>query len=420
MRLPRSSSRATTTQALPSIQTLFRSSPTLNGSPCTGTPVSPPKVSDKEVEDGIELVPIERLKREDTSKICTPSSDEKEFVSRSQLDLEFGSKPLPRVPKKWIRLSIKWRIVAIICLQLLFLLTIVLSLMATKKESTDKTEQESATVQSASPVQPSPTPRYLPIQRGTFALKLGSPQQAMSGCLSQSNESAAWQCATHPSLQVTLLPPPVDQNNLAILSLGSDSDVKPSEYGIQDLKIEPLELKPTTDEERKDNGLAYYFNTTYTRIVLLKESQIVAQGQPPTPLDTSMSKIEIDERPWMCVFEDTLLEGYIYVTQPSALNNSGVEFAAANGSGAVMISSLPYVTKIIEQKMLTDTIPYCKQMKMESNGTLAPYGDKKMLTLSDTSLMPAKFGEELRVAMTEQRRQQMSSPNACRCQWVIG
>jgi hypothetical protein len=81
------------------------------------------------VEDGIEVVPIER-QNSSSAKALTPSEEEKEVVAGSKADPELGSKRLPGLPKSaWNRTRVRDRIMAIICVQLLVLLVICMILM---------------------------------------------------------------------------------------------------------------------------------------------------------------------------------------------------------------------------------------------------------------------------------------------------
>jgi hypothetical protein len=93
------------------------------------------------VEDGIEVVPIERDDASSGAKMLSPCQDEKEVVTSWKMDimdteLALALKPLPTLPgSKWSRLHVKHRISAIICVQICIALIIGLSLMSAKKKS---------------------------------------------------------------------------------------------------------------------------------------------------------------------------------------------------------------------------------------------------------------------------------------------
>jgi|TARA_R110002003_G_scaffold37_16_gene2222 hypothetical protein len=112
---------------LPSIYTAFPANSDNNTSSVTSG-----KCLIRDIEDGIEVVPLERSNLL-SAPILSPDQDEKEVLIMSQRKLSPSDKPLPRLPRSlWARLSLKQRILAILGVQLAMLLTIGLALMAAK------------------------------------------------------------------------------------------------------------------------------------------------------------------------------------------------------------------------------------------------------------------------------------------------
>jgi hypothetical protein len=266
---------------------------------------------------------------------------------------------------------------------------------------------------------PRASPTSLPIQRGTFILPVGTPQQQSSACLSQNNESAAWTCAARKSLLLSFLPSPADQGNLATMSIESTSVIKPSTYGIQNPEINTIELTPRVDTEYPNKGAAFYFRTTYSRTVLLKEKQIVAQGQYLDTPDTNVSTIQSGDRPWLCVFNGTSLEGYIYVSENSTCANDRVHPEVGNSTVPFHIPCLPYVMKLTELLLPNRTEPYCSRMLMGVDGTLSSDGASETLKLSDDGLAPRTLANGTHTETVKGKRQQTPAPNSCRCQWMV-
>lgn len=125
MHLPRRSLQSI--QPLPSIYTAFPANSDNNTSSVTSG-----KCLIRDIEDGIEVVPLERSNLL-SAPILSPDQDEKEVLIMSQRKLSPSDKPLPRLPRSlWARLSLKQRILAILGVQLAMLLTIGLALMAAK------------------------------------------------------------------------------------------------------------------------------------------------------------------------------------------------------------------------------------------------------------------------------------------------
>jgi len=83
------------------------------------------------------MVPFER-RNSLSAPILSPDQGEKEVLVPRQKTSPLD-KPLPTIPKSlWARLSVKQRMVAIFCLQMVMLLTIGLALLAAKRRSPNK------------------------------------------------------------------------------------------------------------------------------------------------------------------------------------------------------------------------------------------------------------------------------------------
>jgi hypothetical protein len=271
-------------------------------------------------------------------------------------------------------------------------------------------------VQFADPGAP-PTP--FPIQRGMFSLPIGVPQLQNSACLAQNNESVAWTCTTRKSLLLSFLPSPAEQRNLTMMFIQSTSNTQPSMYGIQDPEINSLELTPEVDPEHPNKGAAYYFRTTYSRTILLREDQILNQSQNLDPPNTSVSTIQPGDRPWLCVFNETLLEGYIYVSEKSICSNGPGDSKVDNSTETFASPCLPYVMKLTEQWAPSSTQPYCSRMLMSQDGKLVKDGVSKMPTLGGAGPVPPRVVNSTDTNLGQRKRQPTQSLNTCRCQWMV-
>jgi hypothetical protein len=121
-------------QAIPSIHTAF---PARYNQNCATSPNESHKST---IEEGLEVVPIERS-NSTCGKIVSPGTDDKELVSRSPLDLHIGEKPLPNLPHsrrssrlrtRWKRLPAKLRIVILVGIQVIMVLILFGGLMSIK------------------------------------------------------------------------------------------------------------------------------------------------------------------------------------------------------------------------------------------------------------------------------------------------
>jgi|SRR5690242_11501416 len=134
MQLPRRSVRSI--QELPSIYTAFpahyRPVRTHSASTASESARSP------DVEDGLEVVPLEHDSIR-SAPIVSAYLDEKEVFISTQEVLE---KPLPSIPKSlwaraWGRMSVKYRVLAILGLQALVLLTVGMVLLTSRPKSAE-------------------------------------------------------------------------------------------------------------------------------------------------------------------------------------------------------------------------------------------------------------------------------------------
>jgi hypothetical protein len=130
MHLPRRSVKSI--QPLPSIYTAFPVDDEGNTGEHSG------RCLIRRIEDGIEVVPIERSNTL-SAPILSPDQAEKElFITRKE-ESNPSEKPLPRVPTSyWARLSLRQRVVALLGVQIAMVLTIGLSLMATRNHTSSR------------------------------------------------------------------------------------------------------------------------------------------------------------------------------------------------------------------------------------------------------------------------------------------
>lgn len=126
MRVPRRKFRDTPSPQI----TSFLASFAQPKSPSTRSSIPTPP---RQIEDGIELVPIER-QVSSCAKFLVPGQEEKEVVLGTQPDVvKLSAKPLPSLPdSKWNRMPIKHRMLVILCIQIATVLTIGLSLLSIK------------------------------------------------------------------------------------------------------------------------------------------------------------------------------------------------------------------------------------------------------------------------------------------------
>jgi hypothetical protein len=253
-------------------------------------------------------------------------------------------------------------------------------------------------------------------RRGPFAVPIQSPQQQSSACLVKSNESVAWQCASDTSFQLNILPSPIDINTTMItLSsvLRTNSTIP---YGHQAPDVLPVEVRLVKNANPPDgDGPAYQFRTTYDRIVLLKENDLIPADKPRPQSMMRHPTFQPGESLWRCTFNETLIEGYMYPNKISAAVGS-LNSTAANMSN---LPKFPYVLKLVEQRMPNGKEPYCEKMKLENGALVRISEEKVILGVAEPAAEVAAAKIELINSARFRARQSTPQSSYCRCQWMV-
>ncbi|KAF1833610.1 hypothetical protein BDW02DRAFT_373769 [Decorospora gaudefroyi] len=414
MRLPNRSIGSI--QPLPSIFTAFPPNHDSNQSTDTSG-INSGTCFIRRIEDGIEVVPFERSNAL-SAPILSPDQGEKEVFVTVQEETNVGEKPLPTPPRCiWHRMSPRQRIFAVLALQFLMLMTIGLSLLAAKGRSPQSDQESTARVASDSSPRADTTNS---IHRGIFALPVQLPQQQSSACLATVNESVAWQCAYNTTFQLSVLPAPAEDDNTTMITIGSLSSNDTIHHGDQVPNIPAIKLLAVRNPA-SDDGFAYHFRTTYNRVVLLKEDDFIMtkkrQAQPPT----THPEFSVGESLWRCTFNETLLEGHIYINKPTRSDDTDIEADMVNATATVRLPKVPYTVKLVEERMPNGKTPYCEKMLVGRDGTLVSDSERMMLNLSDpeAEVSAALLKRKRTKRMELKDRQQGQDSKNCRCQWLM-
>ncbi|KAF2500523.1 hypothetical protein BU16DRAFT_249554 [Lophium mytilinum] len=169
-----------------------------------------------------------------------------------------------------------------------------------------------------------PTPSGLsPLPMGTFALPISVPQEASANCLTVSNQTAAWSCTlSWPALQLVVAPYPSE--NLPYASLvPMDEDDPKLQYGVQPPSIQMQTLSLVSDQDFPKYGPAFHFQGLYDKVVILKPDQFSTEAALQARDDDEPDfhhrfQVVPGDQPWACYFNQTFIEGYLYVTDNSS------------------------------------------------------------------------------------------------------
>ncbi|KXS97184.1 hypothetical protein AC578_855 [Pseudocercospora eumusae] len=178
----------------------------------------------------------------------------------------------------------------------------------------------------ASPTSGAPT-------SGTFGLTLGAPQETQCDCLPQHKQQAAWSCDLSPNsaLGIVVGAPPDAGPGLGAQVFDASYD-ETIAYGAQLSSMNTSFSKFLTvqDNDAPGNGPAFYFQQFYDKVVVVPENAIAQDNQKksargwfvPGPKWSVPKEFHVrkqlaspGDKPWFCIWNGTLLEGFIYVTQ---------------------------------------------------------------------------------------------------------
>ncbi|ORX98747.1 hypothetical protein BCR34DRAFT_628309 [Clohesyomyces aquaticus] len=284
---------------------------------------------------------------------------------------------------------------------------------------------------------PIPMPSSLPaLPTGAFSLPLGVAQEASPGCLTVANQLSAWSC------KMAFVPLLL---NMSYLSTAPSASIPPRpvatiqpytkpdggiQWGVQPPIIPQQPLNLVIDNDYKAYGPAFHFQSQYDKVVVLSPEEFAAgaslrtrdrgRGDGDSKPSGFRHRFQVmpGETPWYCIWNQTFIEMYVYVTDNStaatftafpsvwpsnsppwgssipletnAAPTSSVGGAAA--SSAVVSATptpstpvqrrgdsdyphlLPYprIVKIEERRLPGAPQPYCQKMRLLDNGAIVP------------------------------------------------
>nr|OQO24843.1 hypothetical protein B0A51_10330 [Rachicladosporium sp. CCFEE 5018] len=213
---------------------------------------------------------------------------------------------------------------------------------------------------------------------GSYALTLTTPTNVVAGCLVNQAMAGAWSCglAGNPALAISVgvSPGPKATNGAALYYGSTDTEIcYGSQYQFMATDFAPFLTVQDNDDLAK--GPAFYFEQTYDKIVVVPENTFAVppdanakakrqNWQLPPGWGQQRQVVNPGERPWFCVWNNTVIEGFIYVTEPIAANwtattTSSTASATAMGGLASQISPAPTpgpTTMTISGQVVTTTV----------------------------------------------------------------
>ena len=232
---------------------------------------------------------------------------------------------------------------------------------------------------------------------GSYSLPITTPATLQNGCLQNSAQSAAWTCQIPQALPYQL-----DVDAIPGASALQDNEIT-LDYGNGSMTFLPYGAQPpivsqaqvmglVTDVQSPERGPAWFFQVPYNKVVVLPEAALQApsnskrQNNPHSPSSSSFmgrkGTAQPGQNPWICYWNGTLLETFIYVNQTSswgasssssrssssyptstATTTSSQTAQASAYSNPTWLVPYPKVIKVQERRIpsgLESILPYCE------------------------------------------------------------
>ncbi|GAB7339151.1 hypothetical protein MBLNU457_5817t3 [Dothideomycetes sp. NU457] len=304
------------------------------------------------------------------------------------------------------------------------------------------------------------------IPTGTFTLNIGNAQEVQAECLTNASQSAAWSCepAREAKMLIFIGPQPGSASSrVGAYIYSADRDDDDYAYGTQVpvTAWQPLQL--VTDLNNPAAGPAYQFQAFYSKLVVadpsaFQPSQVGGNSKREAEINPywftrhESDTIAAGTQPWFCYWNQTLLEGFIYINQNSSSANASMSMSSSahhgtSYTGVLTTSSsssasaptqwpnnnawsdstlegfggpdeddadpyppYQYVVHIEERRIPGSTPPYCQKMQILDDG--------------QAGLLPPSFtiGEDdpgylSYVNSGLRRRKRTEVAGSCHCQW---
>lgn len=211
----------------------------------------------------------------------------------------------------------------------------------------------SSTVLQDFDVTPIPIPTsHGSIPTGTFdvSLKLVS-NETMRECIVDDRMRCAWDCDVSPN-------PPLHMNvrhnaeesswHVSIDGAKDVSDLRFPFYGAQQPHIEDHPVRWALDLDRQWDGRALFVDTTYDKMVLVREEEMeaspafraarkrdIALGRTTAKARNharQQAEASPSERPWLCIWNQTYIQAFIYVELNTSMATTGSSFGSPSAT----------------------------------------------------------------------------------------
>ncbi|RYP93346.1 hypothetical protein DL770_000535 [Monosporascus sp. CRB-9-2] len=201
-------------------------------------------------------------------------------------------------------------------------------------------------------------PGLPPLVEGTYQMPL-MLQRSPDVCFDDPTQTGAWNCnLLYADLCLTVRPRPGESetsNYSFEFSYNAERtlDQNVYAYGMQPPSTSnPLKLRLVEDSLEPDRGPAWSFQTLYNKTVIIPEEYLEADGNLSDGKKFNRRDFifggdvhrkgvaKPGEKPWVCYWESTLLETFIYATQNNSFERVNSVLPSATSSRTVQSASI--------------------------------------------------------------------------------
>ena len=198
------------------------------------------------------------------------------------------------------------------------------------------------------------------LAEGTYDMPL-MLQRSPDTCFDDTTQAGAWNCnILYADLSLTVSPRPGEPATSNYSFTFSYNDAKTLDQGVYSYGMQPpstsnpLRLRLVEDSLEPDRGPAWSFQTLYNKTVIIPEEYLSADQADTLDEKRFVSRsksrrgdfmfggdvhrkgvAQPGEKPWICYWESTLLETFIYATQNNSFERVYSASATATSSAAV-------------------------------------------------------------------------------------
>ena len=200
------------------------------------------------------------------------------------------------------------------------------------------------TIHDAAPLQTTAS-NIPPAPTGDFSLLMGAPSESSPSCV-DSNQEPTWGCASGAFLSMNVSNPMWDAAQISVSNhnfMGSHGGILPG--AVPPSFNGPVSASLMNDTNDPEFGPALFFYQPFDKVVVLKYPNSALNASTPTKRSSislpdqfheltergSPEEIQEGQSAWVCYWNNTSLEGFIYVEKNASASANDTSAASSIG-----------------------------------------------------------------------------------------